>query len=140
MAIDDKYIKDFERFMKVRLEASTDFVEGKFEPLEKISVEKSPATIFPPIGICVQNVEQVNNFNKKGAANFLQGAKNEFEVMHQDADEHLAYWAGIQRCTAKMKGQENDVIFNLRVTEIFRKENGEWKLMHRHADKLTGDT
>jgi len=36
-----------------------------------------------------------------------------------------------------MKGQDKDVVFNLRVTEIFRKENGEWKLAHRHADKLS---
>lgn len=137
MTNDSKHLKDFESFMKVRLQASTDFVEGKFEPLEKISVLKSPATIFPPPGIFVQGANEVNKFNEKGAANFLPGAKNEFEVMHQDADEHIAYWTGIQRSTVKMKGQDDDIIFNLRVTEIFRKENGEWKLMHRHADKLT---
>jgi len=137
MINDNKHLKDFENFMQVRLKASGDFVEGKFEPLEKISVKKSPATIFPPPGICIQGASEVNIFNKEGATNFLPGAKNEFEVMHQDADEHLAYWTGIQRSTVKMKGQDNDVIFNLRVTEIFRKENDEWKLMHRHADKLT---
>lgn len=122
--------------MKVRLKASNDFVEGKFEPLEKLSVIKSPATIFPPHGICIQGVNEVNAFNERGVANFLPGAKNKFEVMHQDADEHLAYWTGVQRSSVKMKGQDNEVVFNLRVTEIFRKENGEWKLMHRHADKL----
>lgn len=136
MANDPKPIKDFEHFMKARLAASTDFVEGKFEPLEKISVGRSPATIFPPPGICIQGVDEVNASNKKGAESFLPGAKNTFEVMHQDADEHLAYWTGIQRSVVKMKGQENEVVFNLRVTELFRKENGEWKLMHRHADKL----
>ncbi|MGN7756965.1 YybH family protein [Chryseobacterium sp. 22532] len=137
MINDNKHLKDFENFMQVRLKASGDFVEGKFEPLEKISVKKSPATIFPPPGICIQGASEVNTFNKEGATNFLPGAKNEFEIMHQDADEHLAYWTGIQRSTVKMKGQDNDIIFNLRVTEIFRKENDEWKLMHRHADKLT---
>lgn len=136
MKNDNKNLQDFESFMALRLKASIDFVEGKFEPLKNISVEKSPATIFPPSGICIQGVNEVNSSNEKGAANFLPGAKNEFEVMHQDADEHLAYWTGIQRSTVKMKGQEEAVIFNLRVTEIFRKENGQWKLMHRHADKL----
>jgi ketosteroid isomerase-like protein len=59
--------------------------------------------------------------------------------MHQDADEHIAYWTGIQRSTVKMKGQDEEVVFNLRITEIFRKENGTWKLMHRHADPLKDD-
>src|SRR4051812_35715645 len=97
MENENKHLKDFDRFMDVRLKASTEFVEGKFEPLEKISVNKSPATIFPPPGNCIQGAQEVNNFNEKGATNFLPGARNKFEVMHQDADEHLAYWTGIQR-------------------------------------------
>lgn len=133
----NQHLEEFEKFMEERLQASTDFVEGNFEPLQKISVMQSPATIFPPPGMCIQGADEVNSFNEKGAGNFLPGAKNSFEVMHQDADEHLAYWTGIQRSVVKMKGQDKDVVFNLRVTEIFRKENNEWKLMHRHADKLS---
>ena len=131
-----QHLEGFEKFMKERLKASTDFVEGKFEPLRQISVQQSPATIFGPKGDCVQGVENVNAVNKQGASLFEPGAKNEFEVMHQYADEHLAYWTGIQHSVLKMKGQDDPVIMHLRVTEIFRKENGAWKLMHRHADKL----
>ena len=132
----NKHLEGFEKFMQERLKASTDFVEGKFKPLKQISVQQSPATIFGPKGNCVQGVENVNAVNEQGASLFEPGAKNEFEVMHQDADEHLAYWTGIQHSVLKMKGQDNPVAMDLRVTEIFKKENGEWKLMHRHADKL----
>ena len=59
------------------------------------------------------------------------------QLMHQTTDEQLAYWTGVEHSIFKMKGQDTEVLLNLRVTEIFRKENGEWKLMHRHADKLT---
>jgi ketosteroid isomerase-like protein len=132
----NNHLKEFEAFMKVRLEASTEFVEGNFEPLKEISTAQSPATIFPPTGAFILDAIEVNKFNEQGAAGFLPGAKNEFEVFHQDADEHLAYWTGIQRSKVKMSTQANDVLFNLRITEIFRKEEGKWKLIHRHADQL----
>jgi hypothetical protein len=57
--------------------------------------------------------------------------------MHQDASDTLAYWTGIQRSSVNVKGQDSRIIFDLRVTEIFRKEQACWKLMQRYAYKLT---
>ncbi|MFT3703061.1 MAG: hypothetical protein QM802_11860 [Agriterribacter sp.] len=106
-------LEGFNIFMQQRLKASTDFVEGKFESLKVISIQQPPATIFPPIGICIKGIEEVNAFNKNGAEHFLPGAKNIFEVMHQeDADEHLAYWTGIQRSAVRMKGRQEVIEFN----------------------------
>ena len=130
------HLDSFKNFMKERLKASKAFIEGDFKPLKKISVEKSPATIFGPKGNCIQGVKKVNAINAAGASAFEPSAKNKFEIMHQDADEHLAYWTGIQHSILKMKGQKKTVSMDLRVTEIFKMEKGEWKLMHRHADKL----
>lgn len=132
----NKHLQDFKKFMSKRLKASTAFTEGDFEPLKAISVHKSPATIFGPKGDCVQGAQHVNAANEKGASAFEPGAKNDFEIMHQDADEHLAYWTGIQHSIVKIKGEKEPVPMDLRVTEIFRNDAGEWKLMHRHADKL----
>jgi len=35
-----------------------------------------------------------------------------------------------------MAGSTETTEFNLRIPEIFRRDNGDWKLIHRHADPL----
>jgi ketosteroid isomerase-like protein len=49
----------------------------------------------------------------------------------------LAYILEIERQEAKMGGNDDVTPFALRVTMIFRPEDGEWKLVHRHADPIT---
>ena len=128
--------QDFERFMQARKTASDQFVDGNFDPLRRISADHAPATIFGPKGDCVQGPERVNAANENGAKHFKPGGKNDFEVLHTAVDDHLAYWVGIQHSVVKMQGKDSPVPMDLRVTEIFRREDGAWKLVHRHADKL----
>jgi len=125
--------------MKQREEASDAFVNGDPEPLDKISAHDSPATIFGPEGDCVQGAEHVNAANAKGAKHFKPGSKNSFEVFHKASDGDIAYWVGIQHSVVQMRGKEKGVPMDLRVTEIFRREDGQWKLFHRHADPLKRD-
>ena len=127
---------DFAHFMQQRKEASDAFTNGNVEPLERLSTHHSPATIFGPKGDCVQGADQVNAANEKGARLFKPGGSNAFEILHSAADNALAYWVGIQRSVVRMDGKEAGVPMDLRVTEIFRREGSEWKLVHRHADKL----
>jgi hypothetical protein len=44
----------------------------------------------------------------------------------------LAYLVGIERTTASVEASPRS--YSLRSTTIFRRENGEWKAVHRHAD------
>jgi len=127
----------FEKFLQLRKETSDAFVNGNAEPLERISAHKSPATLFGPKGDCIQGADEVNAANAKGSGMFKPGARNEFEIMHKGASGDLAYWTGIQRSTVNMRDKDAGVQMDLRVTEIFRKDDGQWRLIHRHADKLS---
>jgi AhpD family alkylhydroperoxidase len=78
--------------------------------------------------------------NAEGAALFESGSTNALDVMHQDADDRLAYWVGIQRSVVRLRGLEQPVRMDLRVTEIFRHDHGGRVLIHRHADPLAKNT
>ena len=129
-------MSDFDIFMEQRLQASTAFVSGDAKPLDAIAVHSDPATIFPPPGVCVEGYKAVNAGNEKGAGGFSPGSENRFDVMHSGSSGELAYWTGIQRSVVHMADGSDPVPMDLRVTELFRKEDGAWKLFHRHADPL----
>lgn len=54
--------------------------------------------------------------------------------MHESSG--LAYWTGEQRSQVHVKGKDELVSIDLRVTEGSGKEDGSWMLIHRHADAL----
>ncbi|MEP6847731.1 MAG: nuclear transport factor 2 family protein [Acidobacteriota bacterium] len=127
---------DFKEFMKRREDASLAFVNGNVGPLDDISTQTSPATIFGPKGDTVEDADKVNAANAEGAKMFESGSKNRFDVMQMAADNGIAYWTGIQRSVVKIKGKPEAIPMDLRVTEVFRREGEDWKLVHRHADPL----
>jgi ketosteroid isomerase-like protein len=43
----------------------------------------------------------------------------------------------LERWKAKVGGREDISDFDLRVTTTFRREDGAWKIVHRHADPIT---
>jgi ketosteroid isomerase-like protein len=128
----------FDEFLRSREAASTAFVEGDAAPLLAMSVADDPASIFPPTGAVVDGAEAVNAGNEQGARSFAPGAENRFDVLHSGASGDLGYWTGVQRSRVLMKGSDEPQQMNLRVTELFRRVDGEWKLFHRHADVAKG--
>ena len=47
----------------------------------------------------------------------------------------MAYVVEVERFRSKVGGAADFAEFALRVTTIFRREDGEWKIVHRHADR-----
>jgi ketosteroid isomerase-like protein len=130
------HLQEFNAFLKQRERASYAFVNGDATPLDVISTHTAPATIFGPVGNTVEGADNVNAANAKGAEMFASGGESHFEIQQSSANDDLAFWAGIQRSTVRMKNADKPVPMDLRVTEMFRREDGAWKLVHRHADPL----
>jgi ketosteroid isomerase-like protein len=60
-----------------------------------------------------------------------------YEMIEKYVTPELAYLVRIERAKAKVGGSEDIAPIALRVTMIFRPEDGEWKIVHRHADPIT---
>ena len=127
---------DFEQFMKRRELAARAYVSGDFGPLSNIITHLSPATFFGPRGGVEQGGEHVFETHQRGAEQFEPGAENHFEILQMAARDGIGYWVGLQRATARIRGEVEAMPFDLRVTEVFRREGDDWKLVHRHADPL----
>jgi ketosteroid isomerase-like protein len=69
------------------------------------------------------------------ASRFSNCSSCEWEVVGADVGEDFAYLLAIERTTASVGGSE-PTPYTLRSTTIFRRENGEWKIVHRHADPM----
>jgi ketosteroid isomerase-like protein len=61
----------------------------------------------------------------------------ENEVIAAGASGELAYTVAIEHTSASINGEP--LRYELRVTTVFRREDGEWKVVHRHGDPLQSD-
>lgn len=132
-------LEDFEQFLKEREQASQAYVNGDAEPLLRICARDLPATFFSPNGDYLKGAQQVVSSYESGAKHFDSSSDNRFETLQMAASGGIAYWVGLQRSASRLKGKSEVVPISLRVTEIFRREASEWKMVHRHADFLKSE-
>jgi ketosteroid isomerase-like protein len=59
-----------------------------------------------------------------------------FELVAAGVSGDLAYTAGYEHTSASWDGVPMEP-YVLRVTHAYRREDGEWKIVHRHADPLS---
>lgn len=56
------------------------------------------------------------------------------DVVAADVIGDMAYTVGYEHTQASVNGQPRT--YTLRVTQVYRREGGEWKVVHRHADTV----
>jgi ketosteroid isomerase-like protein len=69
------------------------------------------------------------------ASRFSNCEEFEYEVLAAGTSGDLAYIAGIEHTTAAV-GDAAPQAYGLRVTTVFHREDGEWRVVHRHADPV----
>jgi ketosteroid isomerase-like protein len=109
-------------------------------PLQRLEMwsTKDPVTLFGAWGPCKSGTEEVTRISKWVASRFSNCTEFNFEIVAAGVSGDLAYTVGYEHSLRSLDGGpvENAT---LRVTHIYRKENGEWKIVHRHGDTLPYD-
>jgi ketosteroid isomerase-like protein len=80
----------------------------------------------------LSEVDQLFTFLGESFSNCTSFA---IEVLAYDVMGDMAYTAGFEQTSVSVDGQPRT--YTLGATQIYRRENGEWKVAHRHADTVT---
>jgi ketosteroid isomerase-like protein len=115
-----------------------EFVKGNPEPCKRLISHRDDVTLANPFGPPARGWEQVARTIEHAASTIRDGEMTGFEIVSKHVTPELAYTLWIERVKAKMGGSGDVTPFALRVTMIYRpEEDGEWKVVHRHADPIT---
>jgi ketosteroid isomerase-like protein len=58
-----------------------------------------------------------------------------FDLQAYDVAGDMAYTAGLEHSSVSVDGQPRT--YTLRATQVYRREEGEWKVAHRHGDTMS---
>jgi hypothetical protein len=130
--------RGFERFLQQFEAANSAFLNGDSRPWLAMVTADEPASIFGGFGgLGEAGVEAVRNRYLLAARAFLpSGAEVDIDYLVKDVQGRLAYTVAIERADVRYAGQTEVRPQVLRVTMMFRFEQGGWKIVHRHADMM----
>lgn len=127
--------EDFLQSVHPRLtEVDTSFHNGDASGRMEIWSHNDPVTLFGAVMIKTGWADISAAFEWV-AEGFSDCESFEYEVVAADVSGDLAYIVGIEHTTASIRGAPPKA-YSLRVTSIFRRESGAWKVVHRHADPV----
>jgi ketosteroid isomerase-like protein len=117
--------------------AQGEFLKGNPEPVKKLISHREDVSLANPYGPPVRGWEQVAKTIEHASSLRSDGEFVGSEIVAKYVTPELAYVVQIEWAEAKVGGSEDITPYALRATNIFRPENGTWKLVHRHADPIT---
>ncbi|MDQ6603601.1 MAG: hypothetical protein M3Z19_12835 [Chloroflexota bacterium] len=125
----------FRAFLARRQEATAAFFNGDDGPWKAQASHTNDITMFGGYGGSEQGWEAVENRYTWAATRNAEGSVRS-DIIACHITPEMAYTVAIERGDVRPSGGEQFAPKTLRVTEIFRREGTDWKLIHRHADPL----
>ena len=128
----------FDDFLLLRERAGNAYVRGDGSAVDAIVPHEGAASFHSPGGDTVTGAPEVATRYLGDAALFHDNGASRFEVIQKGHADDVGFWTGFQVANVQIGEMPAPVDMRLRVTEVFRRIDGSWKLVHRHADVARG--
>jgi ketosteroid isomerase-like protein len=133
--------KEFRAFLREFEEGTTRFINGDATLWNQHVSYAEDATIMGGFGAYEVGGSAVRERYDWAVKRFRSsGGKMDYTYLTIGVSGELAYTVTIDRGAVHLVDQTAPLPMALRVTTIFRKESGAWKLIHRHEDPLVTKT
>lgn len=95
---------------------------------------KDPVTLFGA-AMSGSGWPQVSRIFRSIASRWSDSTDQRVEILAAGVSGDLAYTVELEHTSVSVDGVPVDP-YTLRVTQVYRREDGEWKVIHRHGDRL----
>ena len=125
---------DFLEWAASRLrDAEVALHDGDAAPRRAIWSRNEPVTVFGAWKSAT-GIDEVSELFGQLEATFSDCTSFTNEIIAADVIGDVAYTVSYEHTQASVNGEPRN--YTLRATQIYRREEGEWKVAHRHADTL----
>jgi ketosteroid isomerase-like protein len=125
---------DFREFMDVCHDALGRQARGHAQPFLNLWSRTPEVTLMAAVGGCQTGFDQVSGL-LYGVAESLNWDTWRAENLVTGVAGDLAFTVELETATRIADGDEDAM--TLRATQVYRRAHDGWKVIHRHADRLT---
>ena len=129
-------VQEFLENIVPRQQAADDAIHaGDAEPRKALWSRRDPVTVLGAFGVAASGWDECEEVFDWLATVFTGSESFELEIIAAGVSGDLAYTVGYENSVASRRGEPAKPN-RLRVTHVYRREDGEWKIVHRHGDGL----
>jgi ketosteroid isomerase-like protein len=125
---------DFDQAVEQYHDTVAEVLKGHPEPTLQMWSQREDVVLCNPFHPFAHGPSEVAQTTNEAASHFAGGAC-ESQLIEKQVTAELGYIIELEQWRTQLDGK--DSAGALRVTTIFRREDGAWRVVHRHADPIT---